>query len=329
MTAPVAPDPRKLALATVAALVVAGIVLVVAVLPAEYGIDPTGIGRAAGFTRISEDPADTIPNATSADEATLFTFDARWRLVEREIANWTGEVTRSSSQDTIRVPLNVTNLTKLTARLEWIDDASASGPDTLEVSIRGPQGRESDLAQSATGLASASLQWRSTPFPADENGTLSIETIPDESSFGEWRLVVRLYGTGATPEAPDMGNAYTLRLYAESYEHEARAQGGALDKVTLTLAPRGQVEYKFAMEANATMTYRWNATALIHSDLHADHFDDPDDVLEVKIAELQQDAGTYTAAYFGRHGWYFRNDNAFPVTITLETSGDYRILGRV
>jgi hypothetical protein len=44
-----APSGRTLLKATLVALVVAGIVLVVAVLPAEYGIDPTGVGRTLGL----------------------------------------------------------------------------------------------------------------------------------------------------------------------------------------------------------------------------------------------------------------------------------------
>jgi hypothetical protein len=50
-TAPATPAPsgRRLATATVVALGVAMIVLVTAVLPAEYGIDPLGTGRSLGL----------------------------------------------------------------------------------------------------------------------------------------------------------------------------------------------------------------------------------------------------------------------------------------
>ncbi len=43
------PSGKRLALATSVAAVVAGIVLVTAVLPAEYGIDPIGTGRPLGL----------------------------------------------------------------------------------------------------------------------------------------------------------------------------------------------------------------------------------------------------------------------------------------
>jgi hypothetical protein len=50
---------RKLWLATLAAVAVAALLLVVVVLPAEYGIDPTSIGKAVGLTALR-------PNASAA-----------------------------------------------------------------------------------------------------------------------------------------------------------------------------------------------------------------------------------------------------------------------
>ncbi|HVY64138.1 MAG TPA: hypothetical protein VHH11_04875 [Gammaproteobacteria bacterium] len=54
-----APSGQRLALSVVAALAVAAIVLVTAVLPAEYGIDPTGVGRLLGLTELHQ-PARTL-----------------------------------------------------------------------------------------------------------------------------------------------------------------------------------------------------------------------------------------------------------------------------
>jgi hypothetical protein len=47
------PSPGKIVAATILALVVAAIVLVVAVLPAEYGIDPLGTGEKLGLTGLA------------------------------------------------------------------------------------------------------------------------------------------------------------------------------------------------------------------------------------------------------------------------------------
>lgn len=56
---PAPPSGKRLALATLGAAAVAALLLVTCVLPAEYGIDPTGIGRALGLTQMGA-PARTI-----------------------------------------------------------------------------------------------------------------------------------------------------------------------------------------------------------------------------------------------------------------------------
>ena len=55
-----APSGHRIAVSVALAIVVAAIVLVVAVLPAEYGIDPTGIGRALGLTELNAPASRTI-----------------------------------------------------------------------------------------------------------------------------------------------------------------------------------------------------------------------------------------------------------------------------
>jgi hypothetical protein len=59
----------KLAKATAVALVVAAVVLVVAILPAEYGIDPLGIGEALGLVVLS-DPASATAGDVRSDGLT-------------------------------------------------------------------------------------------------------------------------------------------------------------------------------------------------------------------------------------------------------------------
>jgi hypothetical protein len=64
------PTLPQLAKATAIALAAAGAILVTAVLPAEYGIDPTGIGKAMGLTALSAPSSGTasllLPSATAA-----------------------------------------------------------------------------------------------------------------------------------------------------------------------------------------------------------------------------------------------------------------------
>jgi hypothetical protein len=45
---------RSIAIATIVALLVSAVVLVTVVMPAEFGIDPTGFGRISGLTELSQ-----------------------------------------------------------------------------------------------------------------------------------------------------------------------------------------------------------------------------------------------------------------------------------
>ncbi len=51
------PTVRQLLRAILVAAAIAGVILIVAVLPAEYGIDPTGMGRRLGLLRPADAPA--------------------------------------------------------------------------------------------------------------------------------------------------------------------------------------------------------------------------------------------------------------------------------
>ena len=64
-----APSKKKIAKATVIAFVVAVIILFVAVLPAEYGIDPLHTGKLLGLMNLSEAAQAATAKATSASQA--------------------------------------------------------------------------------------------------------------------------------------------------------------------------------------------------------------------------------------------------------------------
>ena len=70
------PSTRQLVRSTVVALAVAGAILMTVVLPAEYGVDPTGVGRVLGLTQMgeiksrlaTEAAADSAADAKAAEE---------------------------------------------------------------------------------------------------------------------------------------------------------------------------------------------------------------------------------------------------------------------
>ncbi|MBH1826818.1 hypothetical protein I5W35_06730 [Stenotrophomonas maltophilia] len=59
------PSTGRLVRATFIAAAVASVLLVTTVMPAEYGIDPTGVGRALGLTELAETTEDSAPGAAA------------------------------------------------------------------------------------------------------------------------------------------------------------------------------------------------------------------------------------------------------------------------
>jgi hypothetical protein len=64
-----APSPKRIAGAAGMALAIAAVVLITTVLPAEYGRDPLGTGRALGLLDLYEASADTAPPPPTAAPA--------------------------------------------------------------------------------------------------------------------------------------------------------------------------------------------------------------------------------------------------------------------
>ena len=63
------PSLRKIVAATVAALILAGVILVTVVLPAEYGIDPLGTGKALGLGDLARATEPAPANAAKETPA--------------------------------------------------------------------------------------------------------------------------------------------------------------------------------------------------------------------------------------------------------------------
>jgi hypothetical protein len=63
------PSARALLRSTVIAAAVAAVLLVAVVLPAEYGVDPTGVGRVIGLTEMGEIKMELAREAAAAEAA--------------------------------------------------------------------------------------------------------------------------------------------------------------------------------------------------------------------------------------------------------------------
>ena len=88
------PSSRQLARATLLAIAVATFVLVTIVLPAEYGLDPTGAGRALGLFRPQVDTASVsaaLPESAAVSSGSLFKSPAPFRTDELTVTLSAGE----------------------------------------------------------------------------------------------------------------------------------------------------------------------------------------------------------------------------------------------
>ena len=64
------PSSRKLARSTAIAAAAAGLLLITVVMPAEYGVDPTGVGRVLGLTEMGEIKVQLAKEAAADAAAT-------------------------------------------------------------------------------------------------------------------------------------------------------------------------------------------------------------------------------------------------------------------
>ncbi len=110
---------RALLKSTLIALVVAAALLVIIVMPAEYGVDPTGVGRLTGLKEMGEIKMQLARDAAVADSA------------ERAVAATPDVATRPESRAVVVTPPTT---------------APATRSDTVRVALEPNQGREIKLA---------------------------------------------------------------------------------------------------------------------------------------------------------------------------------------
>lgn len=101
------------------------------------------------------------------------------------------------------------------------------------------------------------------------------------------------------------------------------------DTTTLTLAPGEGAEVKVTAGKGAQIGFSWSvAGGRVNYDTHGDA-PGIDYHGYGKGKQSAGEQGTLTAAFDGKHGWFWRNRSDAPVTVTLRTQGDYSEVRRL
>ncbi len=99
------------------------------------------------------------------------------------------------------------------------------------------------------------------------------------------------------------------------------------DEISFTLEPGEGIEWKLVMEEGATADYAWEADGgVVNYDLHGDG--SGQSISYEQGRGQSSDEGSITAAFAGNHGWFWRNRDGQPVTVTARLRGDYAELKR-
>lgn len=96
-------------------------------------------------------------------------------------------------------------------------------------------------------------------------------------------------------------------------------------KVSITLQPNEGREVKATMRAGETFTYEWSTDGPeVRFELHGEEAGAKDDAFTSYEKGTSAGAsGKFQAPFDGTHGWYWRNRNTQPVTITVSAIGAF------
>ena len=98
----------------------------------------------------------------------------------------------------------------------------------------------------------------------------------------------------------------------------------AQDTYTIELRPFEAVEYKYRLEQGRALVYEWTTTAPVEWDFHGEPDGAPARYSEsYEKGNGRSSNGAFVAKKPGIHGWFWENQGAGRITVTLKTSGFY------
>ncbi len=201
------PGAARLVRSTVVAALVAAVLLVTAILPAEFGIDPTGIGRALGLAQMGEIKASLAASAKAGEVAPAASAGPVKPVTEESVAARPAVAGQPSAVSTA--------------------GAATQRQDTVSVTLKHGQAAEFKLAMRKD--ASVSYEWSTAGVPVNYDAHGDPVDAPKDFYHG--------YGKGRNRT----GDSGTLKAaFDGKHGWFWRNRSGA--DATITLRTRGEYE---------------------------------------------------------------------------------------
>lgn len=102
------------------------------------------------------------------------------------------------------------------------------------------------------------------------------------------------------------------------------------DTLSVSIPAGKGLEYKFKMLKYGSVKYEWvTDQGIVYIDFHGEvkQANPPENVFyeSYTLAYSNNMAGTFTAPFEGKHGWYFRNESKQAIVVTLRLKGQYEL----
>lgn len=102
------------------------------------------------------------------------------------------------------------------------------------------------------------------------------------------------------------------------------------DTIKVSVPAGKGLEYKFKMLKYGSIKYEWTTDqGIVYIDFHGEvkQAHPPENVFyeSYTLAYSNNMAGTFTAPFEGKHGWYFRNETNKGIVVTLRLKGQYEL----
>lgn len=100
-----------------------------------------------------------------------------------------------------------------------------------------------------------------------------------------------------------------------------------VEELSLTLQPDEGAEIKASMQAEESFVFGWTSSGPVSFDMHGERLGAGDAFSSYwKDRDHIVAHGRFVAPFDGTHGWWWKNDGAEPVTITVKVGGYYERL---